>query len=303
MALKQKGQAAVTDALFLLVIVVGISSLLYLFSSNYGFGTSAYLTSHYESDFATAAIKTILFTSVPHLAEADIKETKEIDYLVTSVKQSYSAENSPTGRYLDDETFFRLRDRIRQVLKPMETSKDYLFYIMEVDQARRILYLYGYLTDFSATPVCKGERIREGVPDATLNLAKRTEYFCVVKDPDSVSRVSQQAQGYVESRTGTYFGRLDAPTEMPAIPGEVFLSLWSTSCVTANPTIFMYQEGPITTMFPLTTDERHYISKSLNSPSVQTRINSFMEANGLLGQKQPIYCVPISDYQDALSTT
>lgn len=299
MALNQKGQAAINDALFLLIIVVGISALLYLFSSNYGFSTSEYLSNHYESDFTTSAIKTVLYTSVPHLANGDVQNTKEIDYLVTTIKQSYSAQNPPGGqtRSLDDETFYRLRDRIRQVMKPLDSSKDYVFYILEVDQVRSLLFLYGYFTDFSGTPICAGVGPRDSLTSDVLSQARRVEYFCTVdteRGPESVSTISRFAQGYAESKTGTYFGRLDSPTDTQAIPGEVFLSMWTSSCLTANPDLFMFDSTGLFT--PTSSSDRYFISKTLNDPQIKQRIQSYAQNNPDSSSARPIYCIRVDQF-------
>src|SRR3989344_3312120 len=60
-ALKEnRGQAAVTDALYFLLIVTSISVFLFSFSNGYGNTVSAQIVQNYNSDFATDALKTIL---------------------------------------------------------------------------------------------------------------------------------------------------------------------------------------------------------------------------------------------------
>ncbi|MDP6670836.1 MAG: hypothetical protein QGI60_03400, partial [archaeon] len=60
----EKGQAAVTDAIYFLMIVSGLSTLLFFFSVNYGASVEEQLGLEYLSEYAVSAQKTLLYSSI-----------------------------------------------------------------------------------------------------------------------------------------------------------------------------------------------------------------------------------------------
>ncbi len=120
---KQKGQAAVTDALFFLIIVMSLVSFMFLFSSQYGRTVGEYSTSKYGSDYATSALKTILYSSFSRNDFPISSDEAEVDFLIAAIKEDY-AFNENIDYFKNDLTL-----SVQSVMKPVRNSFDYLFFI------------------------------------------------------------------------------------------------------------------------------------------------------------------------------
>jgi len=130
--LNEEGQAAITDALYFLTIVVGLSTFLFVFSVSYGNLVDAKIRQAFEIDYTTSALKTLFYSSAPRDASKTltIKEgsecrTQEIDYLLALVKEDYL-----NGADIN-ETNLLLSKNIKTVMRPLEKSHDYLYYMFD----------------------------------------------------------------------------------------------------------------------------------------------------------------------------
>ena len=97
MALNSKGQAAVTDALYFLLIVTGVSILLFSFANSYGNTVREKITSNYNTTFSTDALKTILYSSTPRDPSKSLYDDPtriEVDHLLEVLKEDYSDDGS-----------------------------------------------------------------------------------------------------------------------------------------------------------------------------------------------------------------
>lgn len=126
----RKGQAAITDALFFMMIVAGLATTLFVFTSSFGKDVSTFVEQSYNSTYATTALKTILYTNASRTGES-LSQTKEADFLMTLIKEDYA--NPPAG---DAENFEvsavsskELIQNIDQIMKPINSANDYLIYI------------------------------------------------------------------------------------------------------------------------------------------------------------------------------
>lgn len=118
-----KGQAAVTDALYFLLIVTGITIFLFGFANNYGVAVDAELVKNYNVDFTTDALKTILYSSVPRDTTQDLYEGgSEIDHLLAYVKEDFSDDLK-----LEDTTKVVLAKNVKGIMNPVANNFDYLF--------------------------------------------------------------------------------------------------------------------------------------------------------------------------------
>lgn len=129
MALMNKGQAAVTDALYFLLIVTGISILLFSFANSYGNSVSTKITSNYNTTFSTDALKTILYSSTPRDPDPskslyDSAEEIEVDHLLAFIKEDFSDDGA-----ISPETKQVLAKDIMGIMSPVSTNFDYAFYI------------------------------------------------------------------------------------------------------------------------------------------------------------------------------
>ncbi|MBI5553427.1 MAG: hypothetical protein HY917_01670 [Candidatus Diapherotrites archaeon] len=129
--LNARGQAAVTDALFFLVIVTSLGVFLFGFSANYGANVSEQFSARYSSDFSVAAIKSILYASVSRstgqlVSGSDSLVPADTDYLLAFVKEDYFDD-----RKLGDPVRVGLANAVYSLLSPIGSSKDYLFAVYE----------------------------------------------------------------------------------------------------------------------------------------------------------------------------
>ncbi|MFH1895784.1 MAG: hypothetical protein ABIJ74_04405 [archaeon] len=133
-----KGQAAVTDALFFLVIVMGLVSFLFFFSSQYGRTVGEYADSKYGSDYATSALKTVLYSSFARDG-VEINSSKEIDFLVAAIKEDY-ADDESIEYFKKDLTF-----SAESVMQPVRNSFDYFLFI-RVSKASAFVFPYFFIS-------------------------------------------------------------------------------------------------------------------------------------------------------------
>jgi len=123
---KQKGQAAITDALFFLVIVMSLVSFLFFFNSQYGRSVGEYASSKYASDYATSALKTVLYSSFSRNSDP-VESSEEIDFLVAGLKEDYAYDKEI--KYFKED----LTTSVKNVMNPVRNTFDYLFFIRITD--------------------------------------------------------------------------------------------------------------------------------------------------------------------------
>jgi len=146
----KKGQAAITDALFFLTIIVTLSVLLFRFSSTYGDRIDLATSNLYFKEYSNSAMKTIFYTEVPLDFSQDINEdTKEVDYLMTSIKSDFYidgviGDGGDTSNHdqinlitinSKDIQKFNLYHTLKAVMNPLPTY-DYLFYLYNTTTAQ-----------------------------------------------------------------------------------------------------------------------------------------------------------------------
>ncbi|MCX6802729.1 MAG: hypothetical protein NT067_06485 [Candidatus Diapherotrites archaeon] len=109
-----RGQAALTDAIFLLVVSSCLAALMFFFitgttvktdtgfqsptgtklasvkSSSYGSSVERIALEFYGTDFATSALQTLLYSSTPRRYNETLANAQEIDYLLAFLKEDYA---------------------------------------------------------------------------------------------------------------------------------------------------------------------------------------------------------------------
>ncbi len=159
MGLNSKGQAAITDAMFLLMIVTGLASFMFLVSGSFGVNVEKSMKSLYGTDYAASALQTILYSSVPRHPNETLDNASEVDYLLAMVKEDYA--NNPR---LSDSTKKQLLKTISTTMQPLSPAYDYLFYIyippqefenkswIPANEKNSFVFMLIYAADYSATP-------------------------------------------------------------------------------------------------------------------------------------------------------
>ncbi len=156
-----RGQAAVTDALFLLVIISGLTGFLFLFAANYGKGISEQVVRNDSFEFVSSALKTIMYQSVPRNAAEliDVKipnPDQEVDYLMAMVKEDYADD-----QVLSDNTKKSLAKSVYAVMRPIADTQDYLF---AINTAQKYVLMIVWRTNFEV------KTGKDGKPDRFQNV-------------------------------------------------------------------------------------------------------------------------------------
>ncbi len=143
------GQAAVSDALFLLVIISGLTGFLFLFASSYGKGISDQVNRNDSFEFVSSALKTIMYQSSPRDANQTINVAnpdpdQEIDYLMASLKEDYADDQNLLGN-----TKRNLARSIYHVMRPIADTQDYVF---SINTAQKYVLFIVWRTKFIPTP-------------------------------------------------------------------------------------------------------------------------------------------------------
>lgn len=173
--LNKKGQAAVTDALFMLLIISGLCVMLFAFSSAYGQNISAHILRQYSVEYATDALKSILYSSTPRDPEISFEQAEEVDYLMAVVKEDYA--NFVGEKFeLGIETKKLLKNNIEKVMRPLSDQFDYLFIIVTPD--REYVYVLLYKSEF----LCQ-KRVNGVLTDLYSCVEGEREIYVVSADP------------------------------------------------------------------------------------------------------------------------
>ncbi|MFH0970711.1 MAG: hypothetical protein V1776_04610 [Candidatus Diapherotrites archaeon] len=140
-----RGQAAVTDALFLLVIISSLTGFLFLFAANYGKGIADQVNRNGSFEFVSSALKTIMYQSVTRDSTQAINVLSpdpdlEVDYLMAMVKEDYADDQN-----LSLNTKRSLAKSIYHVMRPIADNQDYLF---AINTAQKYVLIILWRTNF-----------------------------------------------------------------------------------------------------------------------------------------------------------
>lgn len=150
----KKGQAAVTDALFFLLIIVTVSVLLFRYSATYGSRLNVATSDLYFKDYSNSVLRTVFYTSVPLDYDLNVYSAKETDYLMTQIKQDFYADGRIGNTDLNalettdyrDLAKFNLFNTIKATMFPLK-SHDYTFYLYD-QGADKYLYFMIKITNY-----------------------------------------------------------------------------------------------------------------------------------------------------------
>ncbi len=142
---EHSAQAAITDALFLLVIISSLTGFLFLFAANYGKGIADQVNRNDNFEFASSALKTIMYQSVPRDSNKTIDTLNpdpnmELDYLMAMVKEDYADDQT-----LSNNTKRSLARAAFSVMRPVADTQDYLF---AINTAQKYVFLMVWRTKF-----------------------------------------------------------------------------------------------------------------------------------------------------------
>lgn len=181
-AREERGQAAVTDALYFLMVVTFLSIFMFGFASTYGNSVKDKISDEYSTTFATNALKTILYASTPRDAGRSVYDKgAEIDYLLAIIKEDYSDDTSigPAERRVLGKT-------ITSVMAPIADTKDYVFYITipkqeQTNKNGQFVFLFFHTTNFEQdTSALQGKPVPPSYMIQRPGNPAHRDYFCAV---------------------------------------------------------------------------------------------------------------------------
>lgn len=226
--MNELGQAAITDAMYLMIIVSMISVAVFGFSVGYGSTVSNYISTQYRIDYATSALKTILYTHVS-LSGEELSKAIEIDYLLTVVKQDYAVDEK-----FSEETKILLKKQVSEIMASVSPSNDYLFSIQETQDDFRYLYVYMYVTNFRDSKVggkslnC-GSEVRGEIEFPSSGKIHR-EYFCTAKSSLNFQRLIGSLGDIAQANSGISLAKASG-SDIQQISSRAELKIWTPSCI------------------------------------------------------------------------
>ncbi|GEM_PF-4794352 len=177
MALKliqdKKAQAAITDALYFLVITAALSAFLFSFSASFGEGLAVKVERQEIQQYTSSAIKTILYLTVPRNSVAP--NPAESDFLLAALKEDY----------FDDASFLQtsksLRTNINTAMTPLLPAYDYVFYFFVPDNTSNPYpYFLFYKSNWEVVPLSAPSDSRLRADDRFVQIRDpgHKAYFC-----------------------------------------------------------------------------------------------------------------------------
>lgn len=207
--MNSKAQAAVTDALLLLLVVGILSTSLVLFSINYGKTVQKYITDQYAVDFETTALKTMLYSSIPRdmpsalSPNPTVYNSDQVDYLLAVVKEDYLDDAA-----LNDNTKNVLKNASKIAFKPLNRSYDYMFLIQTMETPTRFVFLY----------------INASNPDGT----GREEYYCNAKSVENVQSFLESVGAFNPVVSGIKLSKINPSTkDADTVSAVAELAMWT----------------------------------------------------------------------------
>jgi hypothetical protein len=251
--LDQRGQAAVTDALFMLLIISGLSVMLFVFSATYGQDISNHILRQYSVDYTTDALKTLLYSSTPRFPGEPLNPrlpgaAEEVDYLLAVVKEDYA--DSLT---LNDETKFVLMKNVEKIMQPVSDQFDYLFLITTqapIDYIYILLYKTEFicLKDGQAVSCEAEERDVVIVPPQPPNPSHKF-YYCKPSSPQVISNLIFAVGDSSQSNSPMLLLRSSEQYGLGVVNAQASLLVWPATLIPSSfmrPTDLNCVEAPLT---------------------------------------------------------
>ena len=155
----QRGQAAVTDALFFLTIVTVVSVLMFTNAMGYGKNLIDTSVEYYENTYIISALKTLYAVSSPlEPDEYDVFKSNYNDNLFTMLKKDYYLDS-----VLSNEMKIKVMKSLGKIMLPINKNKNYLFYIYNPK---------------TSGPVVSGEIIFAGFVITQDGVEQKKTYIC-----------------------------------------------------------------------------------------------------------------------------
>ncbi len=210
-ALGRRGQAALTDSLYFLMIAGILSVWLFYSGATYGLAIEAQGLEQYLQEYSRSSLETILYSSTPREPGISLDEATEIDYLLAAVKEDYADDASL------NETKTVLLQQIKSVMQPMRPSFDYVFYIYLSDRQEFVVTLL-YISEIEEA---------DGVFKLT---GKDLVLSCLPEKKSDLSNLLSSVGQVSPSSSTMRLAKLEG-NEQKRLPAEIGLAMWNATYV------------------------------------------------------------------------
>lgn len=223
MKMNRAGQAAIADALYFLAIVAGLATMLFVFSTGYGLSVAEATGREYRSDFATSAMKTILYSSTPRNPQILLDDSTEVDYLLAVVKEDYADD----GKI--DESLGVVRDNLVGIMEPLADNFDYMFYLYIPDK-KEFPVLMLYLSKWAVKKL-PGDKRRIEIIDPKEDVI----FFCSPQSLDNVDFLLTSLGTVYQSNSRIQLVEIkEGGRGYNTLLSQVNLSMWAATALPEN---------------------------------------------------------------------
>ncbi len=133
-----KGIAAIMDSLFLIIVALIASGIVYFAAMNYGSGFDFTASQVMTNYYAKQALRVLIMASVE-------REDGTPDYLFSYLKE-YLSVKPPEEGILEGEIENKMMEVVKKVMAPMRGVYDFIFMIDASDTTKKSIWSYAVLT-------------------------------------------------------------------------------------------------------------------------------------------------------------
>ncbi|MCX6798771.1 MAG: hypothetical protein NTW59_01590 [Candidatus Diapherotrites archaeon] len=201
-----RGQAALSDSLYFLLIVSGLCAFLFFFAANYGLVVEQQVVRQYRSEYATASLETILYSSTPRDPSKALDQAEEVDYLLAAVKEDYADD-----QVLDDTNAI-LTEGIKTIMEPFADNSDYMFFIY-MPEKKKFVYNLFFVTEFEVS----GKEVTQ---------TRKATLLCNPKSLDDVEETITGVGAIAQSNSSMQMIEIAEGGAEKYPPAQVNLTMW-----------------------------------------------------------------------------
>jgi len=153
----QKGQAAITDALFTLLIISSLCLMLYSFAATYGSDIMTHFLRQYAVDYATDALRTFLYCSSARQYSANLDEGAIADHTLVLLKEAYF-EMKVGQQEFDINRVKTFISTLETIMQPIADQFDYMLMFTSTPEGGKYTNYLAIIRRMKFT--CNGECTR-----------------------------------------------------------------------------------------------------------------------------------------------
>ena len=217
--MNRRGQAALADALYFLLIVSGLSTFLFFFAVNYGGAIKQQVGLQYRGEYATSALETLLYSSSPRIEGQTLEDATEVDFLLAAMKEDF-ADN---GQF--DTTQDLIVNNVVGLMEPLADSFNYLYYIY-MPERQEFAFFMLYVSKLSWTAASRG--MAEGVThDAS------TIYLCKPSSLDKIDPLIMNVGTLYQADSRMQLPKLNETgvSGYNVLPAQVNITMWTATAL------------------------------------------------------------------------